>query len=75
MAKLDPVLAVLIAQLSRNGTLTAADRENMCRRLIEGGQPELAQAINAVILSDLIDDPAERRASIHLISDGGNTPD
>lgn len=75
MATLDPVLAVLIAQLSRNGTLSATDRENMCRRLIEGGNPELALAINAAIMSDLIDDPSERRAAIHLISDGGNTPD
>ena len=70
---LDPVLAVLIGQLSRNGTLTTTDLDNMKRRLIESDREDLATAINGVLLSDMIDDPHERRASIHVIPDGGNS--
>lgn len=69
---LDPVLAVLIAQLRRNGTLSNADLDNMRRRLIESDRENLADAINVVLFSDLIDDPYERRAHIHSI-DGGKT--
>lgn len=71
---LDPVLSVLIAQLRRNGTLSNADLDNMRRRLIEADRPHLAEAIAGVILSDMIDDPGQRRASIHVIADGGNDP-
>ena len=67
---LDPVLSVLIAQLRRNGTLSNADLDNMRRRLLESDRPEHADAIAGVLLSDMIDDPHERRASIHAI-DGG----
>ncbi len=70
---IDPVLAVLIAQLHRNGTLDGADVANMQRRLIEGGAPDLAEGLGGVILSDMIDDPARRRASIHALRDGGNS--
>lgn len=70
--EIDPVLAVLIAQLVRNGTLSPADTDTMKRRLIEAGDDDLATEINMVLLSDMIDDPDERRASIHVISDGGN---
>lgn len=64
---IDPVLAVLIAQLSRNGTLTPADLDTMKRRLIEGGDDDLALEVDMVLLSEVIDDPLERRASIHVI--------
>ncbi|WP_310533127.1 hypothetical protein [Novosphingobium sp.] len=67
---IDPVLAVLIAQLHRNGTLDSADVANMQRRLIEGGNETLADGLAGVILSDMIDDPAMRRASIHVLPDG-----
>lgn len=71
--ELDPVMAVLLAQLSRTGILTPADFDTMKRRLIEGGDGDLAHEINMALLSDIIDDPEERRASIHLIHpDGGN---
>lgn len=69
-----PVLEVLLAQLIRNGTLTAVDLETMKRRLIEGDTPDEADAINGIILSDLIDDPATRRATLYPI-DGGNGAD
>lgn len=73
VAELDPVMAVLIAQLSRNGILTPADLDNMKRRLIEGGDDDLAHDLNMTLLSDILDDPEERRASIHLIRpNGGN---
>lgn len=68
---LDPVMEVLIAQLRRNGTLSNADLANMKRRLIEGGNPDLAEAITWLLFSDAIDDPELRRASIHSL-DGGN---
>lgn len=69
---LDPVLSVLIAQLRRGGVLSNADLDNMKRRLIEANRPHLADAIDGVILSDIIDAPYERRATIHVIPDGGN---
>lgn len=71
---LDPVTEVLIAQLRRNGTLSNADLANMKRRLIEGGNPDLAEAITWLLFSDAIDDPELRRAGIHSI-DGGNVTD
>lgn len=71
---IDPVLSVLIAQLRRNGLLSNADLDNMRRRLIDADRAHLADAISGVILSDLIDDPYERRATIHAI-DGGNAGD
>lgn len=67
---LDPVMEVLIAQLRRNGLLSGADITNMRRRLIEGGRRDLADGLAGVILSDMIDDPQARRASIHAIPDG-----
>ena len=67
---IDPVLAVLIAQLHRNGILTGPDVANMQRRLIEGDNEALAEGLMGVILSDMVDDPGRRRASIHSI-DGG----
>lgn len=71
--ELDPVMSVLLAQLSRNGILSPADLDNMKRRLIEGGDDDLAHEVNMALLSDVLDDPEERRASIHVIrSDGGN---
>jgi hypothetical protein len=73
VAEIDPALAVLIAQLHRNGTLDGADIANMKRRLIEGGNPVLAEELDGVVLSDLIDDPRERRASLYALpADGGN---
>lgn len=72
---LDPVLEVLIAQLHRNGALSTTDLTNMKRRLIEGDLPDLASAINGVVLSDMIDDPEERRASFYAVPDGGNASD
>jgi hypothetical protein len=71
---LDPVLSVLIAQLRRNGTLSNTDIDNMQRRLIESDRADLADAITVVLFSDMIDDPGERRASIHVL-DGGNSKD
>ncbi len=71
--ELDPVLAVLIAQLARTGILTPADLDTMKRRLIEGGDDDLAHEVNMALLSDILDDPEERRASIHVLRpDGGN---
>lgn len=71
--ELDPVMAVLLAQLSRTGILTPADFDTMKRRLIEGGDEDLAHEVNMALLSDITDDPQERRASIHAIRpDGGN---
>jgi hypothetical protein len=69
--QLGSLLAVLIAQLSRNGALSPADFDTMKRRLIEGGDEPVADAIDGVLLSDMLDDPDRRRASIHSI-DGGN---
>ena len=65
------MLEVLIAQLYRSGVLTGADIANMKRRLREGGDGEAADNLGFIILSDMIDDPDARRASIHAL-DGGN---
>lgn len=62
-------MAVLIAQLQRNGTLDPNDFDTMRRRLIDGGDAEVAHALNEVLLSDFIDDPDRRRASLHVVSD------
>ena len=70
--ELDPVMSVLLAQLARTGILAPTDFDTMKRRLIEGGDDDLAHDVNMALLSDIIDDPEERRASIHIISDGGN---
>jgi hypothetical protein len=70
--QLGSLMAVLIAQLQRNGTLRPDDFDLMKRRLIEGGDEDVAAAIESVLLSDMIDDPARRRATIHAL-DGGNT--
>jgi len=65
------LMAVLIAQLSRNGALEPEDFDTMRRRLIEVGDEEVATAIDSTLLSDMIDDPGRRRATMHVI-DGGN---
>ena len=65
------LMAVLIAQLARNGGLSPADLDTMKRRLIEGDDEPVVDAIDGVLLSDMLDDPDRRRASIHAI-DGGN---
>lgn len=67
---MDPVLAVLIAQLIDNGTIDGGDIANMSRRLHEGGDSDLADALYGVMLSAMIDKPGGRRAAIHAI-DGG----
>lgn len=72
---IDPVLAVLIAQLIDNGTLDGEDIANMARRLEEGDDQDLAMGLMGVALSAAIDQPENRRASIHVISDGGNRTD
>jgi hypothetical protein len=69
--QLGSLMAVLIAQLARNGVLSSADLDTMKRRLIEGDDEAVAAAIDGVLLSDMLDDPDRRRASIHAI-DGGN---
>ena len=68
-------MAVLIAQLHRAEVLTPDDFDTMQRRLIEGGDEEVATAISSVLLSDMFDDPGRRRATIHVVSDGGNPTD
>jgi hypothetical protein len=65
------LMAVLIAQLARSKVLSPADLDTMKRRLIEGDDGDVANAIDGVLLSDMLDDPDRRRASIHSI-DGGN---
>lgn len=69
--QLGSLLAVLIAQLQRNGVLTPDDFDTMKRRLIEGGDGDVADAIDGVLLSDIIDEPQRRRATMHVL-DGGN---
>ena len=75
-----PLLEVLIAQLFNNGTLSQADLENMDRRLHEGGHEAASGALLGIRLSNMLDTPALRRASLHSIdggrdSDGGNDTD
>ena len=72
---IDPVLAVLIAQLLDREVLDADDIGDMMRRLEEGGDDDLAQGLFGVMLSAAIDTPERRRAAIHVISDGGNEPE
>ncbi len=60
-------MEVLIAQLHRNGTLTGADLSNMKRRLTEAGHEHLADTLGMIVLSDMIDDPSGRRATLHAI--------
>lgn len=72
--QLGSLLAVLIAQLQRNGVLGPPDFDLMKRRLIEGGDEDVAAAIDGVLLSDMIDDPGRRRATMHVL-DGGNRED
>lgn len=67
--QLGSLMAVLVAQLQRNGTLQFDDFDTMRRRLIDGGDAEVAHALNEVLLSDFIDDPDRRRASFHVIAD------
>lgn len=67
--QLGSLMAVLFAQLQRNGTLNPNDFDTMRRRLMDGGDAEVAHALNEVLLSDFIDDPDRRRASIHVIAD------
>lgn len=71
--QLGSLLAVLIAQLRRDGILSADSIDNMQRRLIDGGDDEVALAITGVVLSDQLDSPAVRRGTLHLVqsSDGG----
>lgn len=66
----DALTEVLIAQLVRNGVLSRPDIATMKRRLIEGGDAAAAETLTMIVLSDLIDDPASRRAGIHSISGG-----
>lgn len=68
-------MEVLLAQLVRNGTLSRKDLANMKRRAIEGGTPDVAAQIDGIVLSDAIDDPATRRATLHSIDGGNGSPD
>jgi len=75
---LDPVLAVLIAQMIDNGTLDGEDIANMARRLHEGDDGDLANALYGVMMSAAIDQPHNRRATMHIIGGadgGGNSED
>ncbi|ABD27166.1 hypothetical protein Saro_2730 [Novosphingobium aromaticivorans DSM 12444] len=67
--QLGSLLAVLIAQLQRNGVLTPDDFDTMKRRLIEGDDEVVADAITGVLLSDIIDEPQRRRATMHVIAE------
>ena len=69
--QLGSLLAVLIAQLQRTNALTPDDFDTMKRRLIEGGDEDVATAITSVLFSDMIDEPGRRRATMHSI-DGGS---
>ncbi|NBC37363.1 hypothetical protein GTZ99_12460 [Novosphingobium sp. FSY-8] len=73
--QLGSLMAVLIAQLSRNKVLSPEDFDMMKGRLIDGGDEEVADAIDSVLLSDMLGDPERRRASIHAIrpADGGKS--
>lgn len=81
--QLGSLMAVLIAQLQRNNILSVDDFDTMRRRLTDAGDAEVVKALNDVLLSDLIDDPDRRRASLYVIadrdktteSDGGNRED
>lgn len=72
--QLGSLLAVLIAQLQRTNVLTPDDFDTIKRRLIEGGDEDVATAITSVLFSDMIDEPDRRRATMHSI-DGGNGTD
>lgn len=67
--QLGSLMAVLIAQLQRSQVLKPDDFDMMKRRLIEGGDEAVAAAIDGVLLSDMIDDPGRRRATMHVITD------
>lgn len=68
--EIDPVLAVLIAQLIDKGVLNGVDIADMGRRLEEGGDGRFVMDLYGIILSCEIDTPSYRRAGIHAI-DGG----
>lgn len=72
--QLGSLMAVLIAQLQRSQVLKPDDFDMMKRRLIEGGDEVVAGAIDAVLMSDLIDDPSRRRATLHLIGEADEGP-
>jgi hypothetical protein len=67
--QLGSLMAVLIAQLQRNGALKPDDFDTMKRRLRDGGDEVVAAALESVLFSDMVDDPDRRRASIHVIAD------
>ena len=71
---IDIVTEILIAELHRNGLLDDAALQNMARRLTECGEGETADEVLGVVIGNALDDPGERRATLHAI-DGGNHAD
>ena len=72
MADLDIVTEVLVAELHRQGLLDANAIENMARRLIEAGEPDLGAQLLGVIIGNALDEPDERRRTFYIVDSGGN---
>ena len=67
-----PLLSAMVAELVRSGAIGVDGLENMQRRLTENGHQDEADEIGRILLSEVMDAPEVRRATIHSIN-GGNT--
>lgn len=75
MNGIDPVVAELIAQLVRNGTLSQVDIRQISGALTRLGHDDLAHDVNVGFvegLSSSIEQKAQTRRSGFQVFDGGN---
>lgn len=62
---------VLIAELHRVGMFDGSNLDMMALRLDLSDEPDLAERVRAIPVSNFLTDPEEVRAGLHLVS-GGN---
>ena len=67
-------LMVLIAELLREGLIDHANLASMSRRMRNADMPDIAERVESLPLSNMLDDPDEIRAGLHIVG-GGNEDD
>jgi len=63
---------VLMAELLKEGVLERSNLASMARRLRNADMSDLAERVEFLPLSNMMDDPDEIRAGMHIVTNGGN---
>lgn len=69
----DALAMILVAEFHRIGLFDAGNLATIARRLELAGEPDLAERVRSLPLSNLLTDPEEIRAGFYPIQGGGNS--